>query len=685
MHRLVAATLATAITLGTSPMASLATKPMPESPLPAFTGIDWKLTADAIKTGCDAALKTARAAIKTIDAQPADAVTFASGVAAVEGVEADLNDGLAAQQFLSQVAVDKPVRDASTACGQLVANFYVEVGADPVIYKMALAQTQNSGLTSEAERKLASLYVEAGRRSGAGLDDATRAKTTKLFDHLNDLQRDFGVALAEDKSSITITKAEAASLPHALIATLKTSGSGYVVPVNESTAGQFTRYETSNSARKRYWLAFNTRGGRTNVKRLEEAIAVRDQLAHLLGFKTWAAYQLDAKMAKTPQRVEKFLSDIDSKLLTRAKSEVAELAVLKRASGDKSPFAPWDYNYYEEQLVKTKYAVDDAQVRPYFPVDKVVAAVLDIYQKILSVKFEEITPADAWVAEVKEYSITDASSGQPIGWFYLDLYPRAGKYSHFANFGIRPGRVLADGTYQKPVTAILGNWPLPEPGKPSLLSHDEVVTFFHEFGHCMHNTLSTAKYETLYGTSVRTDFVEAPSQMLENWMWQPSILKQVSSNVQTGKPLPDALIKKMIALKHVSDGVDWTGQDFYSSFDMTIHSSGPKVDTSSVWAELRRKLTAFAMVPGTYPQAGFGHLMGGYDAGYYSYMWSRVFAQDMFTKFQAGGLESPVVGMEYRKDILEPGGTEEPDQLLLKFLGRPISYAPFYKDLGITK
>jgi len=380
------------------------------------------------------------------------------------------------------------------------------------------------------------------------------------------------------------------------------------------------------------------------------------------------------------------LSKIDSALLPKANAELAQLKSLKAASGDSSTFAAWDFYYYQNQLVKTKYAVDDEAVRQYFPVSKVVPAVMGIYQKLLGVTFHPIVPADAWAPGVLEFSISDNASGKPIGWFFLDLYPRQGKFAHFANFPLRPGRVLPDGSWQMPVSSIIGNWPVATPGKPALLSHDDVVTFFHEFGHLMHSTLSTAPYETYYGTAVREDFVEAPSQMLENWMWQPSILKAVSANVETGKPLPDDLIKKMIALKHVSEesSTYWTGQAFLASYDMTIHSSGPAVDVTRVYFDLKKKLTTLPAVPGTIPEASFGHLAGGYDAGYYGYLWSRVYAQDMFTVFQKGGLENPAVGARYRKDILEPGGSVEPDQLLRNFLGREPSYDAFYKDLGTT-
>jgi len=310
--------------------------------------------------------------------------------------------------------------------------------------------------------------------------------------------------------------------------------------------------------------------------------------------------------------------------------------------------------------------------------------VFAIYENLFGVKFEEIKPAMSWAPGVTEYAITDTASGKPVGWFFLDLFPRDGKYDHVAMFGIRAGRILPDGTLQKPISSIIGNWPVGEPGKPALLSHDEVITFFHEFGHLMHNSLSRVPYETIWGSNVRNDFVEAPSQMLENWMWQPSILKQVSSNVATGEPLPDDLIAKMIAAKHVADGVSWSGQAFLATYDMRLHSSGAKVDATRLWLELTPQLTPFQSLPGTLPEASFGHLMGGYDVGYYGYLWSLVYAQDMFSVFYKEGVTNPAVGMRYRQAILEQGALAEPDVLLHNFLGRDVSYDPFYRYLGIT-
>jgi thimet oligopeptidase len=652
--------------------------------LPADTGIDWTLTPDQISSSCSAQTAALQKKIVAIKAIPDSQWTWQNSLYAIETAESDFSDSMVAQFVSNQISPDKAVRDAATACQQAAQPVLVETTSDPRIYAIAEHWAGPAGAQlMPADRKLAEIYVEGGRRSGAGLSEAKRAQVNALQDKLNDLQRDFGIALAEDATTIPISNDESKSLPASFVATLKTTATGYDVPVNESTFGQFMTNESVASARQRFWMANARRGGMKNIDRLQQAIAVRDQLAHLLGFQTWAAYRLDGEMAKDPKRVTSFLSQIDAALLPKARQELAELQTVKKSDGDTSPWEPWDYSYYENSLVKGRYAVDTEEVRQYFPVDHVVSSVLDIYQTLLSVRFAEIKPTSAWSPDVREFSIADANTGEPIGWFYLDLYPRQGKFGHFASFPLRSGRVLPDGSFQKPVDAIIGNWPVGAPGKPALLSHDDVVVFFHEFGHCMHSTLSKAPYETLYGTAVRQDFVEAPSQMLENWMWQPSILKQVSSNVSTGQPLPDALIAKMVALKHVSDGADYTGQAFLASFDMTIHTSGPHVDVIKTWNDLRVKMTTNKVVAGTYSAASFGHMMSGYDAGYYGYLWSLVYAQDMFTRFESGGLESPVVGMAYRKDILEPGGSVEPDVLVTNFLGRPVSYDAFYKELGI--
>jgi thimet oligopeptidase len=665
--------LAAALLLGSSVLAT------PPSPAP----IDWQLTPRQITSSCKAELKRARAGVKAAAVKPGAPEAALTQLRSIETAIASLNAALAAQKHLSFVSPDKAVREASAKCNDDISAFTISVSADPSVYGRALLAQEHA--PAEADRQLAKHYVEAGRRAGAHLDAAARAEMTQLLHKLAQLKTAYMETFSEDRPTIEISKDEASSLPPSFVATLTPSKNGYVVPVNLGTVERFMKNTASGAARKRYLIALFHHGGQVNSRRVRQAIALRDRVAHLLGFDNWAAYQLDTMMAKTPDRALALLNEIDAKLLPKAREEIAVLAALKAEQGDDTPFAAWDYAYYQEQLEQTRHAVDSEAVRHHFPIDKVIPAVLELYQHLLGVRFHALEPANAWAPGVLQYAITDSTSGKPIGQFFLDLSPRPGKALRPATFTIRAGRTLPDGGYQQPISSIVGNGPASEPGKPALFSHKDVIDFFHEVGHLMHDTLSTAPYASLQGSSVRGDFIEAPSQMLENWMWQPSILKKVSSHVETSQPLPDELIAMLLARKHASDGVFWTRQAFLGVYDLTLHTSGPDVDATRLWFDLMPRLTPLPPPTGTIPAASFLPIMGGYEARYYGYAWSRVFAQDIFTVFQQGGLENPEVGMRYRREILEPGGMVEPEKLLENFLGRPVSYEAFYRELGITR
>jgi thimet oligopeptidase len=651
---------------------------VPAKPAAAVLAVDWSLTPAQIASSCTASIATAKHRIGQIVGGRSPR-TFAGVVLPVENAAADFNDDLAAQTFLYNVSTDAKVRAASLKCSTDSGNALSEIAARPDLYR-ALAGARASGTAhGPVQQKLLALWLTALARSGAGLPNAQRRTFVALQQKLTEDQNTFEGNLANDQSTITIAAAQAQSLPADFVsAALKQrADGGYTVPVNESTVGPFLQNETDPAARKAFYISFNNRGGAANVALLQDAIAVRDRLAHLLGYPTWAAYVLTDHMAGTPQRVEDFLAQIDSALLPKARQERDEDAALKGA-----PLDQWDQTYYENQLSKTKYAVDQNEIKQYFPVQHVVDSVFSIYEEMLGVKFARADVA-VWQPDVQAYDVTDTASGRPLGRFYLDLFPRPGKYDHFANFPIIPRRVMPDGSVRLAESAIVGNWPQPVAGKPALLQHGDVETFFHEFGHCMAAILADEPYETLT-SGFRQDFVEAPSQMLENWAWDPGILKRVSSNVTTGQPLPDDLIQKMIAARYVHYALATTTQILYATVDMEYHTMKPPVDTTTVWKTTVARTTPNGFVDGTHPQAGFGHLMGGYDAGYYGYLWSKVYAQDMFSRFRAQGLTSPIAGAAYRKDILAPARAEEPDQEVRAFLGRPMNPAAFYRELGIS-
>jgi thimet oligopeptidase len=386
-------------------------------------------------------------------------------------------------------------------------------------------------------------------------------------------------------------------------------------------------------------------------------------------------------MAKTPERVFALLSSLKAPLRRKAVSEVAQLRPLARRDGLTGRLEAWDYGYYVERLRNSRYAIAEEEVKQYFPVDYVLPAVMRLYGDLLGLRFEPVTPANGWAPDMSRYSVIDSATGTPLGRLYFDLYPRPNKYGHFADFTALPTLRRRDGSRQLPWTAIVGNWSLPAPGHPSLLTHAEVVTLFHEFGHAMAAVLDRSPYPTT--SSYRLDFVEAPSQMLENWMWRPDILQRISHHVVTGRALPDSLIQRIIALKHLSDGAYWGRQVFLAAYDMTIHTARRRVDPTATYRDMLPQFAPFTMPAGTFPEAGFTHIMAGYEAGVYSYLWAKVYAQDMFSRFEREGILDPRPGRAYRDEILAPSGTEEPDSLVQRFLGRPVSDAAFYRELGL--
>jgi thimet oligopeptidase len=640
----------------------------------------WRLTPAELASSCRTAISRARAAIEAAT-RPAAGSTFQQSVQPIEAAVGEFMSTATPKIILYLISADPALRDSSQACDQAVTNLGVEIAADPRIFAAA-QRAQHERLSTSADSQLVGRYIEAGRRSGAGLDSAKRGRTTALFKHLYDLQRDFSIALAQDSTSIVIEPADTSGLPAQLRASIRATGRGFLVPVDESTRLEFLSFQRNPEARLRYQVAYDNRGGAANVDRLRTVLALRDTLAHLLGFESWAAYQLDTRMARTPERVLKFLEEITTQVRPKAEAELARLAPMAKRDRRPVPVVYSDYYYYQEELRKDRYALDGDSIRAYFPVDHVIQSVIGLYQELLGLTFKETKAPDVWAPGVRAFAVQEAGTDAPMGLLYFDLFPRPNKFQHFADFPVHPARDLPDGSRQLARTAIIGNWPKAAPGKPALLSHSDVIIFFHEFGHAMSALVDRSPYVTTGSGSLRQDFGEAPSQMLENWMWQPAILRRVSHHVTTGRPLPDPLIKRMLALKHLDDGWRWARQAFYATYDMRLHTLPSGVDPTALFFELFEEIMPVSQPDSTLPEAGFGHLMG-YDAGYYGYLWAKVYAQDMFSRFEREGILSRRAGRAYRDEILAPGATVEPDQLVRRFLGRPVSYAAFYRELGL--
>lgn len=651
--------------------------------------IAWNLTGAQIRASCAREIARARAGVAEIGAS-AGPHTFSNTVLAFENVNADLTDRLVAQTFLSQIGPDAAIRKVSLACSNDVAAFSAEETADPAVYRALLEARRSGTARTVADRALERYWLKAFREAGAALATPARRDFVRTSQRLAVAQSTFQANLASDKTTIDVRAGDATGLSPEFVSTLGRDGTSLVVPVNDSSYAQVLDNAANPDVRRRFYRAYANRQVPQNLRVLDGEIALRDRLAHLLGFPTWAAYRLSGRVDPSVAHIRGFLEALDAHVLPGARRDVARLSdrYARDRGAPRAPLALWDVGYELERIRTSTYAVDQEKIKRYFPAPHVVSAIMGIYEHLLGVRFTPVVPANAYVASVTEFAIHDTASGRFVGSFLLDLAPRDGKPGGAYNAGILPVRRLANGRMRPPISAMqVSDWPAPAGGKPALLTHDDVTTFFHEFGHLMAAELTTTPYESL--SQFDQDFVEAPSQMLENFVWTPSVLERISANVDTGAPLPAATIAKMIRARCLTDRLcnayAATRQIQLSVVDLDYHTAGPRVDTTAIWARDQRRLVPLPLPPGLHPQAQFEHLSGGYDAGYYTYLWSLVYAQDLFTAFQKGGIENPVVGMRYRRTILEPAATYGANEEVRAFLGRPMSPSAFYRGFDADR
>ena len=651
--------------------------------------LNFDATPEQIADSCHKAQQRAQMALAGV-ASSAGSPTFSSTAGALDLAVWNLIDETASDTFLKDVAVSSSVRQASLECKTQVDQFLIDVYTREDLFKAVQALDASKPKLAADSRRLVDKQLLDFKRNGLLLPPDKRDEVKKLDKQIVALEEQFDKNIAEDKESLWLSPKELEGLPDDYIARLDHENGKYRVTVDYPDFFPFMENAKNEDARKRLEFLFDNRAAKKNVPLLEQALKLREEAARKLGYKNHAAYVLEDRMAKNPETVDRFIDGLVTRLKPMAKKELKELSALKRADvgpkGD-ATIHLWDWRYYDNQLRKKRYQVDNDALKAYFPLGTVTAGMFRVYETLLGVHFEQVKDAAVWAPDVTLWKVTDAMGGDPIGYFYMDLFPRDGKYKHAASFDIIHGRLLADGTYQRPVSAIVANFTKPEPGVPSLLKpgeHEEVETFFHEFGHIMHMTLTTARYGRFSGTNVDQDFVEAPSQMLENWVWDPQIISMMSGRYDDpSKKLPEDELQKMVASKLLDSGIVNLRQMLFASVDMAYHTSRDVPDTTKVWARIAKKVALMPIEPGTHPEASFGHIMGGYDAGYYGYMWSKVYAQDMFTRFQQEGLLNPAIGRQYRDDILAPGGSKDPMTLLETFLGRKPNDKAFLRSLGL--
>ncbi|MBI5243078.1 MAG: Zn-dependent oligopeptidase [Elusimicrobia bacterium] len=653
----------------------------------AFYPLDFSINAAALTQTCAAAKAKAEERLKTVAA--ANPPAFKNTFVAFSDILSDLSDETAAAMFLGHVSVDKAVRDAGIACDTEISKHIVEVFSREDLFLAMKAAADRGELLEGEDARLIEKTLLDFKRSGLGLAPAARQSLKEIRQKLVALSNDFDKEVAETKDFALFTQAQMKGVPEDMKKRLEKSEGKYKVTLDYPDYFPFMENAKDPEARRILEAKFNTRGGEKNKERLAEVLKLRVQAADLLGYKTHAHYVLEERMAQQPDAVFSFLARLRKRLYEKGRPELQTLLALKKkeaAPESDGVLRAWDWRYYHETLMRTKYQVDVQKIKEYFPTDLVIEQMLKVYQELLGLSFKEVRPGDplkdVWHPDVKLFEVRDSRTDVLLARFFMDLFPREGKYKHAAAFTLIQGRALPDGSYQKPMSSIVANFDKPTPEKPSLLPHNDVETIFHEFGHIMHQVLTRAKYQRFSGTSVARDFVETPSQMLENWVWKEDILKRMSGHYRDrSKKLPPEMIKKMIAAKNVDSGLKYLRQNFFATYDMTLNTEGTQ-DTTELYSKLMKEVSLIPMSPGTMPEASFTHLMG-YDAGYYGYLWSKVYAQDAFSRFEKIGLLDEETGREFRRQMLEVGGAREESASLEAFLGRKPSDEAFLRDIGL--
>ncbi|GAA5990167.1 hypothetical protein JCM10908_005855 [Rhodotorula pacifica] len=637
--------------------------------------------------------------------------TFHSIVEPLAVKSAECDRTLEPALFLQYVATEEDIRDASVEADKAVQAWSVDMIGREDVYEALLdaqkhVEREKVQLNPEEQRLLERVVLER-KRNGLGLDKEKRKQYQQLKKRIMELEVEFQRACNEEKGFLLFTKEELEGVPEDVVSGYTTVEEGgvtkYKVTHKTPDIVPLFKYAVQPSTRKRANLSYENKTIQ-NAPVLSEITRLRDEAAKLLGYKNHAEWVLEVKMAKTPAEVNAFLADLEAKLRPLGLKEREELLELKRAEHEKrglprdDKFNLWDYRYYDRVFVEKTLDLDDNLVKEYFPVSKVVPAVLDIYKDLLGIELVPVPRDDAvggltWHPEAELYAVWEsgkAHSGKRddfLGYMYLDLQPRENKYGHAAVWGLIPGWTdPKTEERQYPVVCMVANLSKPTPGRPATMKHDDVVTFKHELGHAFHGLCSKTQYARFHGTAVSRDFVEAPSQMNENFIWTPSIIKRVSSHYEReGETLPDDLIEKLIKSRKLGQGLFNLRQLFFGKYDMALHTDKYNLspdEMSKLWCDLREETSLVTIgdeVVGG--QSGFAHIAGGYSAGYYGYLYSQVFSTDMYaTVFEKDPMDAEA-GQRYRREILQPGGSRDEMDSLVAFLGRKPTNDAFLKSL----
>jgi thimet oligopeptidase len=624
------------------------------------------MDAKEIAATCDAALSRAAATVKAMEAKVGDHHFLREW----NDLQIDLENTGNPIYLLANVHIDKVTRDAGDACTLKLTTFGTDLFQNEKIFKRLQAVKPNGAHAAKLKKDL----TEGFEDTGVSLPVDKRARAKAIFEKMEELRQTFDRNVRDAKTRVVVSKEEQAGLPADYLATRKPDDKGAMsLSMEYPDYNPFMQTATNEAARERYYRAFTNRGGEKNLALLDEIAALRKELGGLYGFKSFADYALRRKMVENTATATKFLADVKGAVTIAEKREVDELAAEKAKflakPATEVKLQRWDIPFLQERVKRERFKIDQEALRKYFPTDAAIAYTLLVSETLYGVKFKQVKVA-SWHPDVRYYDVTDAKTGKFISGFYLDLFPREGKYGHAAAFPVRGVSKLANRTA---LSVLVTNF------NRVGLNFDEMETLLHEFGHVLHGVLSQTDYNPHGGTNTLVDFVEAPSQMFEEWARREDALKLFATVCKDCPKLEPEMIKRLDEARRFGRGIRYARQLLYADFDLALASENPG-GAMAVW-KAKEGATPIGHVEGTMFPANFSHIAGGYGAGYYGYMWSEVIALDMLSAFSKNMMD-PVVGKRYRDTILANGGQVAPKALVKQFLGRDADSRAFFAEVA---
>ncbi len=615
--------------------------------------------------------------------------TFENTVYTIECSEGIYGDMMREIGLLQEVSPKEEIRNTAFSVINDVSKKLVDIEYDRDIY-IALCEYYEGNFEDEKKNlgkdsiKLLEDTILEYRRMGFDLEENKRRKLKDLIKKSSKLANSFGKNINDYNDYILCSREDLDGVPERVINSLRKDNKGkYIVSLQYPEYIPFMMYANNRKLREELANKNLKKGGKKNLKILNDLIKIRHEKAYILGYKHHADFRLETRMAKNAKMVDDFQGELLNKLLKGSKNDLDEVKSFAKKIGINN-LEHFDFAFVSNKLKESLYNYNSEEVREYFPLEHVLLQMFSLTEKLFDVKINKLN-YKLWHKDVTLYELKEKNKkNEVVGYFAMDLFPRIGKFGHAMCSDVLIGRMfdLKSDLYVTPFSTIVCNFPTPNKNTPSVLSLSDVETLFHEFGHCLHMLFTKVRHESQSGASVTWDFVETPSQIMENFVWDDLMLSKLSKNFKTGKSLSKELREKILKAKKFQSAYFYTRQIIQGMLDMDLHTKRAN-DGAKRYIDLVKKYSGINLPKESLFPAGFGHLGGGYDAGYYSYLWALVYACDAFSEFKKGGIISNKIGMMWRHEVLERGSSEKEEILIKNFLGRKPNNKAFLKETGI--